>query len=442
MPTSRVRLFLAALALAAATLGPRPALAAEPVPTPPAAEAARADADVRRIGEELAALRKLPSAPIAAALRLARDGNGDVRERLVRLGEGAVPSKTDAASIRAAIATVDAVRALAAAASPLATRQLVAASGDHGGAFRPEIARLLKALGDKAVPALLSTKKGSSPSVRAFAFAQLEAMGKRVAGDAVQTEDAGVLADVLAVFGETGDLDALPVVLSFVNADRAKIRDAARAATLSYGQEAQWKVRETFAIVTGAPASEAWSYQETATRLFAAYDRLRQKELYDLHEKGVVAANEGRLEEATVAFDAVLARQPLFERRADMAAAYVTLGEKLEETNAEGARAAYLKALRLAPESARAPRAKAGLAYLEGMALEARGIEDERAFRRVVELDPGHPGARAWLTRREEASLDRQQRFKAFAAGGSVLLVGVLAAVLFGSFRRRSARAT
>lgn len=400
MPYRSLRLRALAALLCASALAAAPAtFAAEPVPVATTA----ADAELERVTKQLAELRKVDAKPIPPAVRAE---------------------------------TVDALRALAKLGTPKALRALVQAAGDRGGAFRPEIAKLLQELGDRAVPALLATKKGSPAGVRAFAFAQLEAMGKRIAGDAVQTQDAGILAEVLTVFGETGDLDALPVVLAFVNADRAPVREAARKAVLAYGQEAQWKVRETYSVVTGTPASDAWSYAETATHLFAAYDRLRQKELYELHEKGLAAATAGNVEEAAAAFDAVLARAPLFEERAQMSGTYVALGEKLEETDGGAARVAYQKALRIAPDSARAPRARAGLAYIEARALATRGIEDDAAFEHVLELDPGHAAARTFLVRRGEARLEREQRLRAFAGGAGVLLLGVLAAILFGRFGR------
>ncbi|WP_336139508.1 HEAT repeat domain-containing protein, partial [Klebsiella pneumoniae] len=84
-----------------------------------------------------------------------------------------------------------------------------------------------------SIPALVETRKDSSSELRHWAYAQLEAMGKRIPGDAVQTKDNQVLADVLHAFGAIHDLDAVPVILSFVSSDRVQVRTAAREALTS-----------------------------------------------------------------------------------------------------------------------------------------------------------------------------------------------------------------
>ncbi len=266
-------------------------------------------------------------------------------------------------------------------------------------------------------------------------------MGKRIAGDAVQTKDNQVLADVLRAFANVHDIDALPVILSFVNSDRIQVRGAAREALGQFGQDAVWKLREAYANVTGNAAPDGWPASQIAKELFAAYDRLRLQEVYGLLDEGLAKEKEGKLEEAIAAFDKVLARQPMIERRSEMVAAYVAYAEQLEESDPARAIALFRKAARLWPESPRVPHIEAEIAYLEGKELLARGIADVEPFQRALRLEPGHAKSRAELARLETNVEEREERIRAFAAAGAVVVVALAGILLFGGGRRRPRRA-
>lgn len=140
---------------------------------------------VPAITEKLAALRKATSASLGAAVKQAKEARGkkvgdgiDLCDALLEL------PRADAAGAKTALVTAALIRALAHAATTPASRQLVKVAGDHGGAFRPEIARQVRALGDKALPALIETRKEGSSELRQWAYGLLEAMGKRIPGDA------------------------------------------------------------------------------------------------------------------------------------------------------------------------------------------------------------------------------------------------------------------
>jgi hypothetical protein len=411
-------------------------------------EAARSASKLGRdaaaaVEAKLADLAKAKTPGVGAALEQARRAmgkDGDLLEVLAGLEE--TSSKIEPTGARTALATVALARALAAAETTAAARALVRLAGEHQGALRPELARLLRTLGDHAVPALLETRKDAPPAVRAWAFALLEGMGKRIPGDAVQTKDPGVLVDVLGTYARIGDLDALPVILSFVNADRANVRSAARDAVVSYGPEAVWKLREAYANVAGKPAPEGASVTAIAKDLFAAYDRLRLQEVYGLFDDALASSKEGRLEAATAAFDKVLARQPLLDRRSEAVPTYVQHARKIADADPVAARAGFEKALRLAPEGPWGPQIEAELAFLDGEDLLARGVVDEATFRRALAKDPAHAKARAQIERLEESRATREKRVRAFGGAGVVLLLGIASAILFGGYRsRRSARA-
>ena len=395
---------------------------------------------VEAITRQLAVQRKATQGSVAAAIKVARDAAGRPAE--LDYGDALLKTKSDGGGYKPAVTTAVLLRALARIGTTPALRQLVKVAGDHNGAFKPEVARHLKALGDKAVPALIETRKESSSELRQWAVSQLEGMGKRIAGDAVQTKDNQVLADVLRAFANVRDIDALPVILSFVNSDRIQVRSAARDAVGKFGQDAIWKLREAYSNVTGKSAPDGWQAPQVAKELFAAYDRLRLQEVYGLLEDGLAKEKAGSLEEAVAAFDKVLARQPMIERRGEMVSAYVAYADKLEEPEPQKSLAFYRKAARLWPESARMPHIEAQIAYLEGKELLARGIADVEPFKRALKLDPGHTKARAELTRLETNVEERQERIRAFAAAGAVIVVALTGIILFGGGRRRPRRVT
>lgn len=389
------------------------------------------------IARKLADLRKLPTAPIVAALKQAKDAAGksastDQRDLLLRL-------PPDDAGQKPALTTVALVHGLAHAGGLAGARELVKAAGDHGGAFRPELARLLRDLADPAVPALIEARRNASPDVQKWALAQLEAMGKRIPSDAVQAKDNEVLVAVLRAYAAIHDMDAVPVILSFVNADRVQVRTAAREAVVSFGQDALWKLREAYANVAGKPAPDAWTAADVARELFAAYDRLRLQEVYELLEQGLALEHGGDTAGAAAAFDKVLARQPLLDRRAEMAPTYLALGQSLEDTDAPRALATLRKAARLAPDSGRAGQIQAEIAYLEGKELLGRGLADPEPFRRALTLDPAHDKARLELTRIETASAERSDRVRTAAGVAALVLAAIIGVVLF-ALRRPAPR--
>lgn len=389
------------------------------------------------IGRKLGELRKASGPQIAAAIKAAREADGPQAE----VHDALLETKGDGSGYTTALTTAVLLQSLAHIGTTAAVRQLIKVATDHGGAFRSEVARHVKNLGDKTVPALIETRKESSSELRHWAYSQLETMGKRVPGDAVQTKDNQVLSDVLRAFANVHDMDALPVLLSFVNADRLQVRAAAREAVQQFGQDAIWKLREAFSNVTGKPAPETWAAPQVAKELFTAYDKLRLQEVYGLLEAGLAKFKDGKIEEATTDFDKVLARQPMLDRRGEMVPAYVAYAQKIEDTDLPKSLALFRKAARVWPSSPRASQIEAEIAFLEGKELLARGIADVEPFKRALSLDPGHEKARAELVRLESNVEERQERVRAFAAGGAVVIVAVLGILLFGG-RRRTARRT
>lgn len=376
---------------------------------------------------KLAELRKSPSATVHVAVKQVKEAKEHKGE--IDLVEGLL--QKEGIGPKAALSTVLLLRALAHAGTTDAVRPMLLVVLDHNGTFRSEVTRLVKVLGDRAVPALILTRKESSTELRRWAFTQLEGMGKRIPGDAVQTRDNQVLADVLRAYAEVHEIDALPVILSFVSSDRIQVRSAARDAIGKYGQDAIWKLREAYSNVTGKNAVDGWTAADVARELFAAYDRLRLQEVYGLLDEGLAKHEDGKLEEAVAAFDKVLARQPLLDRRAEMVPAFVAYAQSVEDADPTKALAIFRKAARLAPDGPRTNEIQAEIAYLEGKELLARGIADTEPFKRALEKNPSHDKARAELARLEQNVEERQERLRALALGGVVLFVAIAAILLF-----------
>jgi tetratricopeptide (TPR) repeat protein len=393
---------------------------------------------VPAIAKKLADLRKAGDGGTYSAVKAAKEraggGSFDLLEALM--------TQKPEASVTRALTTVCLLRALAHAGTTPAVRQLVMSASDAGGVLRPELGRQIKQLGDRAVAGLIEARRDPAPETRTWASNLLDGMAKRTPGDAVQTKDNQALSDILRAYANIKDLDALPVVLSFVNSDRVQVRSAAREATLAYGQDALWKLREAYAALSGEPAPEGIAAADLAKRLFDAYDRFRLHDVYALIDKGLAAQKDGRLKDAVSAFDDALARQPMLDRRAEAAPAYVTYGESLEDSDRAAALGYLRKALRLDETSVSSSHVRSDIAALEGEDLVARGITDTEPFDTALSLDPTNARARADLDRiHGQMQASRTQTWRLVTAA-IVLMLALAGVVLVGGGRRRRAAAT
>jgi tetratricopeptide (TPR) repeat protein len=408
----------------------------------PQVEARRAAAGaVAALGQEavgaitakLAELRRASDDGAASLLRGLRDRVA--KEQGFDLLETLAVQRTDPAG-RRALATDAMLRALAHAGSTPAVRQLVTAAGDLAGGLRPEIGRLVRQLGDRAVPALVESRREPLPEVRSWGAALLDSLGKRTPGDAVRTRDNHLLGEILRAYGLVGDLDALPVILSFANSERVEVRAAAREATLAYGQDGVWRLREAYAVLLGEQAPEGTPAADLARRLFEAYDRYRLRDVRALVDRGLAAAAEGNAGQAVAAFDEALAQEPMIDRRAEMVPAYVDRAGALEATDPAAALAYLRKALRLDETGPRSAHVRSAIRYLEGRAAVARGVEDTEPFEQAVLLDPDNRAARAELDRlRRAPERSHAGRWRA-AAAGAVVALAAAGILLLGGRRR------
>jgi tetratricopeptide (TPR) repeat protein len=256
----------------------------------------------------------------------------------------------------------------------------------------------------------------------------------------VQTPDNQIIADVLRAYALQKDFDALPVVLSFVNSDHATVRSAAREATLAYGQDAVWKLREAYAVLTGESAPEGAAASDLAKKLFDAYDRYRLDDVYALLDEGLAKQKAHDLKGAIAAFDEALARQPLLDRRAEMTLAYAEYGESLEGSDRPAALMYLRKALRLDESGDRTRHAQSELLYLEGEDLLARGLADTEPFEQALVLDASNARARAELDKLRAQTVSGRSRAYRLAGAGALLVLAIAGIAVFGGKRRPSGR--
>lgn len=389
------------------------------------------------ITKKLADVRGTSTASMATVMRGVRDQNGArANDKAFDLVEALLVAKGDTAAVKAALTVACLVRSLAKIGTTPAVKQLVLVANDAGGAFRGEITRRLQQLGDRAVPALIEARL--VPELRGWAAGMLESLGKHMPSDAVQTQDNQVLADVLRAYGAVKDLDALRVILSFANSDRVQVRAAARDAIAAYGVDGAPIIRDAYAAAAGKPADETWSAEQLAKALFEALDRARLQEVYALLDDGLAKQRAGQLAEAVAAFDTVLARQPMLDRRIETVGGYVQYARSLEERDRDGALAYLRKAQRLDADGPRAKEIESEIAYVEGEELLARGVVDLEAFRRAVTLDATNERAASELSRLEADREAKATTVRWWTAAAAAFAALASALILFGGRSRRA----
>ncbi|MSP26168.1 MAG: hypothetical protein EXR75_13625 [Myxococcales bacterium] len=312
-----------------------------------------------------------------------------------------------------------------------AARAMIDAYAYFGELVRIDLQRALARMKDHAVAALIEAKEHEARKVREWARRRLDAMSKAIAGEAVSTTDPEALAEILRAFGRIKDLDAARVILSYTNSDRVQVRVAAREAVFALGEPALWQLKDAYESLAGQKPSRSWDHKRVLQELFRLHDQGRLQGVYAAFFDGEKAAANGDVAAAVGAFDQVLARTPLFERRAIMAPSYALHARELERAGKdEAAEFAYRKALRLAPDSKDRARIESRLAYLEGKALAARGTLDPVILRTAIELDPDNAEARALLDVLEADVASHETRAWRYLVALAAALVALIGTVL------------
>ena len=316
-----------------------------------------------------------------------------------------------------------------------AARELVDVYVRFGDFLRVDTQLQLEKLGDKAVAALIEARRHKAEKIGRWAERQLDGLGKAIPSEAVQTADHQVLADVLRAYGRVRDPDAARIVISFANSERAQVREAARQGVVLMGEVAAWQLRDTYETIVGKRPPRDWSWERTARELFGEFDRLRLAQTYDLFERGSAARAEGDPKRMKEAFDKVLARSPLFERRGEMADGYIEFARRRMDEDRSEALDALKRAERIAENDASRRAAGSLLLSLEAEQLLERGLADQLILRRAIELDASNTRARELLLQIERGESKKQSELRRWAAAAAIGLIAIVAIAFIG-FRR------
>ena len=318
-----------------------------------------------------------------------------------------------------------------------AVRGLIDVYVRYGEFLRVDTQLQLEALGDRAVPALIETRRHPAEKIAKWAARELDTLGKAIPSETVQTPDLQVLADVLRAYGRVRDPDSARIVVSFANSDRYQIRDASRQAIAMFGEVGAWQLRDTYEDVVGKKPPRDWNWERTARELFGEFDRLRSVEVSKLYEAGVAARERGDLEGMRKAFDQVLTRSPDYPKRTELANAYLGYAQQAVRKRPRDALAALRRVERLGKGTDVEKKATSLRLTLEAEALAATGVADRTLLARALEIDPKNQRARDELARFERGEIKAEDSSRYYAAGAIALVaIGGILVVLF----RRGAR--
>jgi hypothetical protein len=321
-------------------------------------------------------------------------------------------------------------------------RALVAFGLAHNRIFRLASIRIAKNhLKLYVVPALIELRRPSEDT-RLFIRQMREAIRCVTPGQSVQTRDNALLAEILRAWGSVRQQDAMVVIASFVNSDRVQVREAARWAIAQYGRDAINALRNVYETFVGEDPNPSWGVERVARELYAAYDRRKAEEVRAALDAGLSAAREGRNDVMLERFEWVLARHPLYERRAEMVEPLLRYARALEQTDVARAAVLYRMALRVDPEGPRASHIRGAILYLEAERALARGVADPELYRAAVLADPSHAQARAQFEAVAQVEvLRKRRRRRAVGAVGLLAVAAAAAGVLYHESKRRARRA-
>jgi hypothetical protein len=180
---------------------------------------------------------------------------------LARLSQKAEP-KSEA--WRNLVTVLSLSRMLESIGSVEAVRGLVDVYARFGEFLRITTQNALSRLGDRAVPALIEAERHPAEKIAKWAVRELDMLGRGIPSEAVQTQDQAVLADVLRAYGRTRNPDAVRIVVSFANSERAQVREASRQAVALMGEVASWQLRDSYENVVGKKPPRDWAWERTA----------------------------------------------------------------------------------------------------------------------------------------------------------------------------------
>ncbi len=355
------------------------------------------------------------------AVHTATDGRENVPYDLLTLLMG-IPRAPD---VDAAVERVTLARALGRIPTADAGRALVSLAGFYNGLFRQEIARIIQGQArDYVLPGLIELRNPSE-GMRIFTRQVREGLRRVTPGETVQQHDNALLAEILRAYGSMHEPDAMRVVVSFVNSDRAQVRDAARWSVSEYGRESLNALREAYEMYEGHPSDVQWGWERTAQEIYQANDRRREAEVAAAMDEGLAAGRAGHDEDMVARFRYVLARHPAFERRGEMVGPLESYARRLETTDAVRAEGMYRLALWLDPSGPRARVLRGEILFLDAERALARGVADPELYQAVLRVDPANARARDQLEQVEQSGVLRARKHRREVGAVAILCLAL-----------------
>lgn len=338
------------------------------------------------------------------------------------------------------------------------------------GIFRDECGRMIRSMGSYAVPTLVRIyhdRTRGNAKMRRYAAYQMDRMDRLRPGKALTAApDDATRAEILRAYGEARALDAVAAVLGQVDAVSHRVRREARRAWLRYvdgpppppspkrkrklpggAEEAEEKedylnyrematleVSKVLKEQTGRAPDPGLSAKQMTDQLLAIYDARRELQYGQLFQTARERERAGDLAGAVDDFGWILANQPDHPRRAEMAGAFLRLGEQLaDEGERRGDQALISRALGLLRQGlamGSSQRAQARVHYLDGRQAQRQGGDGTPDFALAVAADPGYLEARHAL---ETARLRAGHPGSGWAIliGGAMGLLALLCASLW-----------
>lgn len=390
-------------------------------------------ADKQALKDLLLSIRKKTRADIRASMKAAGRRGKVVTPDYLEMLLGSPQPKSE--TWRQLVRVVATSRMLGHLGTTAATRELVEIYVRFGEFLRVDTQLQLKALGDRALPALIEAQLHPAPKIAKWARRRLELRGKDVPSEAIQVDDPHLLADILLAYGRTRDPDAARILVSFCNSERRAVREGARQAVTLMGEVANWQLRDTYEKLIGRRPLREWSWDRTARELFTELDRTRLADVHRLFDEGEKALAEQKWAEMKQAFDRVLARSPHFDEREVLTRGYYGFAQARLDDDRQESLDALRRAERLAPDEATRGRVKSLRLTLEAEELLERGIADQVLYRRAIELNPDNVRAKEGLKKIALGEVAAETQVGRYVGAAAILFV-VLVALAYFALRR------
>lgn len=278
--------------------------------------------------------------------------------------------------------------------------------------WRFEAQRVVHRHGAQILPSLLEARFSDSPGVRRWARRAIRDLRLGDAGDAVQRlkDDPRTLGELLLAYATVKEFEAMPVVVSYVDAPDEGVRRASRQAMESFGSNGIWMLRRAHRNLLGDDAESSWGWKATMDKLYAALDARRDAPMQRRLERALEVFAQGDHAEAHRLYDALLLDAPNLARRSDLAAGYGAFADQARERGDRAeAMALYRRAIGLAAgdvdPSWRArlealkslERIDAGIIDLPGLRAAGAQIENDDALEAALsKYEPADVSSGPW----------------------------------------------